>query len=122
MVLKDFYSVIESRESNGVHSTTLKINPSHEIYKGHFPGRPVTPGVILMQLFKEEAERLSRKDLRLNKASNVKFTAVVNPNEDELLVLRSSLQEENGVVTLRGTAENNNLVAIKIQAEYQIEK
>ncbi|HSP40451.1 MAG TPA: hypothetical protein VLN46_03385 [Gillisia sp.] len=120
MVLKDFYSVIESGESGGVHSTTLRINPAHEIYQGHFPGRPVTPGVILMQLFKEEAERLSAKDLRLEKASNVKFTAVVDPNEDALLVLRSSINEDNGVVTLRGTAENNNTVAIKFQAVYQI--
>ncbi len=120
MVLKDFYSVIETVESAGVHSTTLRINPGHDIYQGHFPGRPVTPGVILMQLFKEEAERLSTKDLRLEKASNVKFTAVVNPNEDDLLILKSSINQDNGVVTLRGTAENNNAVAIKFYAVYQV--
>lgn len=120
MVLKDFYSVVSSNESGGIHSTTLRINSGHEVYLGHFPGRPVTPGVILMQLFKEEAERVSTKDLRLDKASNVKFTAVVDPNVDDLLILRSSITEDNGEVTLRGTAENNKAVAIKIQAVYKI--
>lgn len=120
MVLKDFYSVVSSQESGGVHSTTLRINPGHDIYKGHFPGRPVTPGVILMQLFKEEAERLSLKDLRLEKASNVKFTAVVDPNEDDLLILNSSINVDHGTLSLRGTAENNKTIAIKFQAVYQI--
>lgn len=73
-----------------------------------------------MQLFKEEAERISTKDLRLKKASNIKFTAVVDPNEDDLLILRSTITEENKVVTLKGTAENNSTVAIKFQAVYHI--
>lgn len=122
MVLKDFYSVVASGESGGVHSTTLRINPGHEVYLGHFPGRPVTPGVILMQLFKEEAERLSKKDLLLDKATNVKFTAVVDPNGDDLLILRSSIEEDEGKITLKGIAENNNTIAIKIHAVYQIKK
>lgn len=121
MVLKDFYLVVDSEESNGIYATTLRINPTHEVYQGHFPGRPVTPGVILMQLFKEEAERLSSKDLRLDKASNVKFTAVVDPNIDDLLILKSSIHENNGIISLKGTAENNNAVAIKFQAVYHIE-
>ena len=66
------------------------------------------------------AERLCSQNLRLEKASNVKFTAVVDPNEDDLLILNSSIKEENGYVTLRGTAENKNTVAIKFQAVYQI--
>lgn len=121
MVLKNFYSVISSDETEGLHSTVLRINPGHEVYQGHFPGRPVTPGVILMQLFKEEAERVSNKKLCLGKATNVKFTAVVDPNGDDLLILRSNIEEDQGMVMLKGTAENNNTIAIKFQAVYKIE-
>lgn len=120
MVLKDFYSVISSDHSDGAYTTTLKINNAHELYLGHFPGRPVTPGVILMQLFKEEAERVSKKNLQLEHASNVKFTAVVDPNNDDQLILRSHIEESEGAVSLKGTAENNNSIAIKIQAIYKI--
>ena len=120
MLLKNFYSVISSVHSEGVYTTTLKINNTHELYLGHFPGRPVTPGVILMQLFKEEAERVSKKDLILHTASNVKFTAVVDPNLDNHLVLKTNIEEAEGKINLRGTAENNNSIAIKIQAVYKI--
>ncbi len=120
MILKDFYSIVSIENLDGVHSTTLRINNQHELYKGHFPDRPVTPGVILMQLFKEEAERVSKTNLQLDKASNVKFTAVVDPNCDDLLILKSSIEEDQGMITLKGTAENNNNIAIKIQAVYKI--
>ena len=120
MVLKDFYSVISSQHSEGAYTTTLKINNSHELYQGHFPGRPVTPGVILMQLFKEQAELVSGKELQLERASNVKFTAVVDPNSDQELILRSTIEENGGVINLKGTAENNSSIAIKIQAIYKI--
>lgn len=120
MLLKNFYSVISSVDSEGAYTTTLKINSSHEIYQGHFPGRPVTPGVILMQLFKEEAERVCKKNLELLKASNVKFTSVVDPNFDSQLILRSHIEESDGNINLKGTAENNHLIAIKIQAVYKI--
>lgn len=120
MVLKDFYSVISSENLDGIHSTTLRINNHHELYKGHFPDRPVTPGVILMQLFKEEAERISKSSLQLEKAFNVKFTSVVDPNCDELLILKTSIEEDKGTISLKGTAENNHNIAIKIQAVYKI--
>lgn len=120
MVLKDFYSVVSSHHLDGAYTTTLKINSAHEIYLGHFPERPVTPGVILMQLFKEEVERISKKSLQLEKANNVKFTAVVDPNFDDHLILSSYVEESNGTVILKGTAENNKSIAIKIQAIYKI--
>ena len=120
MLLKNFFSVISSVHSEGVFTTTLRINNIHELYLGHFPGRPVTPGVILMQLFKEEAERVTKKDLILHTASNVKFTAVVDPNLDNHLVLKTNIEEAEGKINLRGTAENNNSIAIKIQAVYKI--
>jgi len=56
MVLKDFYTVSGSEENENIYTTSLKVNGAHEIYKGHFPNRPVTPEVVLMQLFKDEAE------------------------------------------------------------------
>lgn len=120
MVLQDFYSVVSSLHSEGIYTTTLKINKSHQLYQGHFPGRPVTPGVMLMQLFKEEAERVSGKDLQLEKANNVKFTAVVDPNCDQEVVLKYTIEETGAVINLKGTAENNNSIAIRIQAIYKI--
>ena len=52
MLLKDFYTVLESSQQEDTFITKLSIEKTHPLYAGHFPERPVTPGVILMQLFK----------------------------------------------------------------------
>ena len=119
MLLKDFYSIEKTSESAGVYFTELLINKNHHLYEGHFPNRPVTPGVILMQLFKEEAERLSGSPLRLQKASNIKFMAVVDPNEEEILVLESSIEDKADSVSLKGIAKHKGAIALKINAVYE---
>lgn len=122
MLLKDFYSVGSSVKNGPDCCTEIKINKHHHLYKGHFPNRPVTPGVILMQLFKEEAERLSSFSLQLENASNVKFTAVVDPNEDENFKIFSTIDVNPDTVVLKGTAEHKNAIALKINAVYRIIK
>jgi 3-hydroxyacyl-[acyl-carrier-protein] dehydratase len=119
MVLKDFYSVVSSTELAGEFITEVKINKDHDLYRGHFPDRPVTPGVILMQLFKEEAERRSNKKLQLATAANVKFMAVVDPNICEKLILQSSIVSENGILKLKGIAKQNDTISLKISATYK---
>ena len=118
MLLQDFYSVENSEIREGKFITGIKINKDHAIYDGHFPGRPVTPGVILMQLFKEEAERRQNCKLRLKTGSNVKFMAVVDPNDNNVLELQSEIKEDNGLISLKGIAYHNNAIALKISSVY----
>lgn len=120
MVLKDFYTVSSTELQEEIHITSLKVNGAHEIYKGHFPNRPVTPGVVLMQLFKEEAARVFDKKLELQRADNVKFTAVFDPTEDPELILESDLQQSGEFIKLKGVARNLNGIVLKINALYRI--
>ena len=120
MILKDFYEVLRTENNEDLHLTTLKIDKDHEIYKGHFPGRPVTPGVVLMQLFKEEAERLFEKDLQLVRAENVKFMAVFDPTQDDELILESSLEQNADFIKLKGIAKNTNGIVLKISSMYKV--
>jgi 3-hydroxyacyl-[acyl-carrier-protein] dehydratase len=119
MVLKDFYEVANTSVAGDSALTTLRVNKDHDIYKGHFPGRPVTPGVVLMQLFKEEAERIFDKDLQLVRAENVKFTAVFDPTQDNELILDSHLTETDEFVKLKGIAKNKNGIVLKISSLYK---
>ena len=31
----------------------IRLNPDHEIYRAHFPGNPITPGVCIVQIISE---------------------------------------------------------------------
>lgn len=119
MLLEDYYTIKDTTSLEGQHTTVLKINKAHRLYDGHFPHRPVTPGVMLMQLFKEEAERSSGRTLQLKKAVNVKFMAVVDPNGDPELVLEYALEENEGDLSLKGVARHKEAIAIKFNALYK---
>ncbi|HKL35788.1 MAG TPA: hypothetical protein VJ899_05825, partial [Salegentibacter sp.] len=86
---------------------------------GHFPGRPVTPGVILMHLFKEEAERQCGCKLQFKKGTNVKFMAVVDPHIDAILNLETEITEEDKEVKIKGVARNKDGVSLKINSLYK---
>jgi len=120
MQLKDFYSELNTSEENGEFITEISINKEHEIYIGHFPQRPVTPGVILMQLFKEEAEKRTKTNLQLQKALNIKFMAVVDPNLSDKFVMQSQITHEDDFIQLKGIAKHQDKIALKINATYKI--
>ncbi len=120
MILKDdFYELVDSNREHENYTTVLKVRKDHKIFEGHFPGRPVTPGVVLMQLFKEEVERQFQKKLRLMRADNVKFISVFDPGEGEDLILESEIQQNGEFLKLKGIAKNDKGIVLKISALYK---
>lgn len=120
MILEGFYEISNTSLAGDNAVTTLKVNKDHEIYQGHFPGRPVTPGVVLMHLFKEEAERIFDRKLQLVRAENVKFLAVFDPTEDSELILESNLTESGEFIKLKGMARNSRGTVLKISSLYKV--
>lgn len=83
-LLENFYTELSSTytsENSGVFSCNIKLNPEHEVYKGHFPEIPISPGVALMQIIKEILMDKFQQELMLTEGCNVKFLALINPNE-----------------------------------------
>src|SRR4030095_8551398 len=50
-----------------VHRATVRIPATHPALPGHFPGRPIVPGVVLLQCVLDEAERWLGKALDVRK-------------------------------------------------------
>ena len=73
---------------NSVHSTSVRIAANHPALPGHFPGRPIVPGVVLLDLVLMEAERWLRRPLRPSSLPNAKFTAPLLPEQDAELQLK----------------------------------
>lgn len=81
MTLKDdLYKIIEKREEPGALYYTLLLNAESVIYKAHFPGMPVTPGVCLVQIGRELLEEYTGLRLEVCGMKNVKFVSVVEPS------------------------------------------
>lgn len=80
MILKnDFYTVACFEKENNMIKATLELNAGHRIFAGHFPGRPVVPGVCMIQMVKELLETATDKRMLLRQADPVKFLSVIDP-------------------------------------------
>lgn len=119
-ILTDFYTLNSfEKGENGAFSAKISLNQNHEIFKGHFPGNPVTPGVCMMQIVKELTEEFTGKTLFLKSASNVKFMAIINPFETPDLDLQLSISETEQEIKVKNTTSFGETIALKLSATYK---
>lgn len=51
------------------------------LFAGHFPGRPLVPGVLLLEAARHTAERALDRDLALSGVLDARFTGEVRPDD-----------------------------------------
>lgn len=98
MKLENNYYKLISMHCNGTSGVFhLALCPDCEVYRGHFPGNPVCPGVCNIQTIKECAERLMGRRLHIGSIRRCRLTAVATPvTSPELTVKIGLLPTENG--------------------------
>ncbi|MBC8770144.1 3-hydroxyacyl-ACP dehydratase [Arenibacter sp. BSSL-BM3] len=119
MLIQGLYTTETFNKNEEGISAQIKLNPKHEIFKGHFPGKPIMPGVCMIQIIKELTERGLGKDLFLSIASNVKFMAIINPETDPTLVIDINLSELDGLIKIKSTTTFGETVALKLSATFK---
>lgn len=120
MLLKDFYIVNSLTHDNGQATASITINKDHEIFKGHFPDNPVTPGVCMMQIIKELTEQVINKKLLMESASNVKFMAIINPeNTPDLNLILDIIETDTGY-RVKNTTAFGDTIALKLTTNYKV--
>lgn len=121
MVLKDFYKVLsEEKTTDSKYSITILVNEKHEVFKGHFPGNPIMPGVCMIQIIKELTEKITESTLMIQTLANVKFMALINPeNNPELRLELDITTTEDNLVKVKNTTYFNETVALKLSNVYK---
>jgi 3-hydroxymyristoyl/3-hydroxydecanoyl-(acyl carrier protein) dehydratase len=67
-------------------SSTVRVGADHPSLPGHFPGRPIVPGVVLLDLALAHAER-AFGPVRAAALPQAKFLAPLLPEQDATLEL-----------------------------------
>ncbi len=80
MLLKDkFFSVENTVVSNEGATYYVRLLSDCDCYRGHFPGKPVSPGVCNIEMIRECAELFTGKDLFIEDIKQCRLTAVSSP-------------------------------------------
>lgn len=118
-MLNDFYILETIKQEGQTVTAMLALNKAHAIFRGHFPGNPVVPGVCLMTMVKEVLEKALDQSFVLQEAKSVKFLGIVNPNENGLLVLQCDIVAlENCSIKTNSVITAGDKVCYKASAVY----
>jgi 3-hydroxyacyl-[acyl-carrier-protein] dehydratase len=123
MIFKDkFYYIQSFVKENESLLWSISINSDHDIFKGHFPDNPVTPGVVQIEIIKELLISHFNRDLKLKSISNCKFLSVLNPNKTPSVSVKMVVSStEDLIIKISGTIFSAEVNYLKIQAEFQLQ-
>ena len=129
MTLQDNLFTILSHEA-GQPAFHVQLHPEWPVYKAHFPGHPITPGVCIVQMVQEllqihldssAAQNQAKHRLQLWKAKNVKYTSIVSPEEvTELTVSFPKIEPQpDGSLKVQAQVLNGETLCTKLSATFR---
>lgn len=119
MLKDDFFTIKNvSPESSHQYQVEIELNPHHSIYKGHFPGLPVLPGVCQIEIVKEVLEEILTKSLHLSEAKNIKFTHPVDPRQTTSLILNLTFEEKKERILAKASLHAEEEVCLKFSGSF----
>ena len=120
MLVKNFYTILSFDSSDQHLEATLLFNPDHEVYLGHFPGQPVVPGVIQLQIVKELFEQHLKRKLKLVSMLQAKFLMIIVPDKQMVLISISYKQTDESSFQVDASIGANQQTATKLKAIYSL--
>ena len=112
MLLKDkFFTVLHEERITANDAVFLcELKADCDVYRGHFPAKPVSPGVCNIEMIRECAEMLVGQDLLIDTIKQCRLTAVASP------AICPKVDVKVSVALVEGT-ETYNIVASIADAE-----
>ena len=109
------FFTLEAGEKNGNSATyRCRLHPEAPVFKSHFPGFPVLPGVLTLKMVVDAinaSQFFSTQTLTVQSIGNAKYLAVVNPQETQEVEISVALKaeknaDEPAVFQFKATMQN----------------
>jgi 3-hydroxyacyl-[acyl-carrier-protein] dehydratase len=112
-LLNEFCFVEEQSRTDNTFKCQLRFDAAHTIFQGHFPGKPVVPGVCSIEIVRELMGMIFQKNIQLKKSANTKFLRLLTPEDAPVAEL--SWKEENGEIVVQASMIVDEKNAFKMQ-------
>ena len=108
MILKNqLYQIEHSQDNDNERIFTIRLLESCPIYRAHFPGQPITPGVCIVQIVQELLEQTVGKQLEISEVKNVKFLHILTPTANPVVdVVFTAVETTDGSVSAKAEVKN----------------
>ena len=118
-LINDLFEVVSTKQCEDSYQCQVKFHPEHSIYKAHFPGNPVTPGVCLMQMGEEMLEEKYGKLLQLSVVKTIRFKKIVGPNDTPTFTFTKEVLNQD-TLSVDVTVADEAGESVKMSLQYQV--
>lgn len=118
MPLDNFFSYSLLQIEPGFIKALLYINQEHDIFKGHFPGNPVTPGVTQVEMIRQVFSKSINRNLMLAEAKNLKYMSPILPPFTEGIELTIEYTEQPIGFSTNCVLSRKNQIFTKIRGTF----
>jgi 3-hydroxyacyl-[acyl-carrier-protein] dehydratase len=116
-MLKDLFCIESiNKESENSVSAIVSMNGSNPVFSGHFPGKPVLPGVCSLFLVRKCMERFLGKELIYKHIDFCKFPGMADPACPEQIFLRILWENVDDRTKIKAEMKHGSLTVLKLQA------
>jgi 3-hydroxyacyl-[acyl-carrier-protein] dehydratase len=122
MPLNDLFTYSLKEFGSDIIIVSINLNVDHKLYKGHFPDKPVTPGVALIEIIRQILSATLKKNLMLTEAKDIKFIASVVPPNTNNLELEIKFQDIDPGYSVNCILSGNNQVYTKLRGIFSERK
>ncbi len=112
--MNDIYTILSIKNNDDNIQANIKLNPEHNIFKGHFPDNPVLPGVVQLKIVKEIINKVYNKKHTIKSASNIKFTGIITP--ETIFTIDIKVNKTDNGLSINAVIKNENKNFTKIKA------
>ena len=116
---KRIYSILEKRQEDSSISYLIEFDFSHPVFKGHFPGKPVLPGVMLCDIIRYQISDVLGKEVQLKTAKNIKFSRMIIPSENNNYNVKISIINNEEQYEVKAVISQNDNIYFKLNAKYK---
>ncbi|KXX71686.1 MULTISPECIES: hypothetical protein [Flammeovirga] len=115
----DFFQVKELTKEENKFSAQISLNKEHEIFQGHFPGQPVTPGVCMLDIIKELCEQEYQKEVAVSAIKTIKFLSILDPQlQSEVVADVTVLKQENDTMEVKAELKDQEKAYFKFRGTF----
>ncbi|MBD0333419.1 MAG: hypothetical protein ICV66_12270 [Chitinophagaceae bacterium] len=119
-LIDDFFTLNNlTAKVNGL-SAVIELNRRHIIYSAHFPGNPVTPGVVQLQIVNELLEKYCGRKFKLKEILDCKFLKVLSPEDTKELIIEIELDNQNKYINAKAIGKSATNIYFKLNSVYEL--
>jgi len=95
MELRSIYEISSLNSTGQDIKAGVVFNIDHPVFKGHFPGNPVVPGVVQVQIMKDLLENVVQKKILLKNTRSIKYMNAIIPTETNEVVFEINYEGQS---------------------------